>query len=174
MSTAAHAIDSVDEFRNPNVVKVVLDADGLALYFSRAPIPWWRDGLRAGRSRLPLPRCRAPLRHIGIYGYRAGFLRLFPALPQAPVEAARGAGAAARAVARPPDRGACDADGARPGRRHARGSGARARRCSQRADSGVSSAPGGRMLSSQRVSARRPRSMRPAAPRDSTTIRGHP
>jgi 3-deoxy-manno-octulosonate cytidylyltransferase (CMP-KDO synthetase) len=83
MSTAAHAIASVEEFANPNVVKVVLQADGLALYFSRAPIPWWRDGFAQGVTSLPQP---APLRHIGIYGYRAGFLRAFPRMPQAPVE----------------------------------------------------------------------------------------
>jgi 3-deoxy-manno-octulosonate cytidylyltransferase (CMP-KDO synthetase) len=83
MSTAAHAIDSVTEFTNPNVVKVVLDARQLAMYFSRAPIPWWRDGNTQGLTALPSP---APLRHIGIYGYRAGFLKLFPTLPQAPVE----------------------------------------------------------------------------------------
>jgi 3-deoxy-manno-octulosonate cytidylyltransferase (CMP-KDO synthetase) len=83
MSTAAHAIDSVADFINPNVVKVVLQADGLALYFSRAPIPWWRDGFAQGITALPQP---APLRHIGIYGYRAGFLREFPRMPQAPVE----------------------------------------------------------------------------------------
>jgi len=83
MSTAAHPIATVDEFRNPNVVKVVLQADGIALYFSRAPIPWWRDGFAAGITALPDP---APLRHIGIYGYRAGFLRAFPRMPQAPVE----------------------------------------------------------------------------------------
>jgi len=84
MSTAAHPIASVEEFRNPNVVKVVLQADGLAMYFSRAPIPWWRDGFAAGITALPDP---APLRHIGIYGYRAGFLRAFPRMAQAPVEA---------------------------------------------------------------------------------------
>lgn len=83
VSTAAHAIDDVAEFANPNVVKVVLQADGLALYFSRALIPWWRDGYAGGVLALPEPR---PLRHIGIYGYRAGFLRAFPQLPQAPVE----------------------------------------------------------------------------------------
>jgi 3-deoxy-manno-octulosonate cytidylyltransferase (CMP-KDO synthetase) len=83
MSTAAHPIASLEEFTSPNVVKVVLQADGIALYFSRAPLPWWRDGNAGGISALPEPR---PLRHIGIYGYRAGFLRRFPALPQAPVE----------------------------------------------------------------------------------------
>jgi 3-deoxy-manno-octulosonate cytidylyltransferase (CMP-KDO synthetase) len=83
MSTAAHPIASFAEFTNPNVVKVVLQADGLALYFSRAPIPWWRDGFAQGTQALPDP---APLRHVGIYGYRAGFLRAFPRMPQAPVE----------------------------------------------------------------------------------------
>ena len=83
MSTAAHAIGSVADFTNPNVVKVVLQANGLALYFSRAPIPWWRDGFASGVSALPEP---APLRHVGIYGYRARFLLDFPQLPAAPVE----------------------------------------------------------------------------------------
>jgi 3-deoxy-manno-octulosonate cytidylyltransferase (CMP-KDO synthetase) len=83
MSTAAHAIASVAEFTNPNVVKVVLQADGLALYFSRAPIPWWRDGFAQGVAALPSP---APLRHVGIYAYRAAFLRAFPRLAPAPVE----------------------------------------------------------------------------------------
>jgi 3-deoxy-manno-octulosonate cytidylyltransferase (CMP-KDO synthetase) len=83
MSTAAHPIASLADFTNPNVVKVVLQADGLALYFSRAPIPWWRDGFAQGVSALPDP---APLRHVGIYGYRAGFLREFPRMPAAPVE----------------------------------------------------------------------------------------
>ena len=82
MSTAAHTLDNWAEFVNPNVVKVVLDAQGFALYFSRAPIPHWRDP--KGELELPSP---APLRHIGIYGYRAGFLRQFPTLPQAPLEA---------------------------------------------------------------------------------------
>lgn len=83
MSTAAHAIDSVADFVNPNVVKVVLDAQQMALYFSRAPMPWWRDGNVQGITALPQP---APLRHVGIYGYRVGFLRQFPRLPQAPLE----------------------------------------------------------------------------------------
>jgi 3-deoxy-manno-octulosonate cytidylyltransferase (CMP-KDO synthetase) len=83
MSTAGHAIDSVEDLRNPNVVKVVCDARGRALYFSRAPIPWWRDGFADGVNALPEP---APLRHVGIYGYRAGFLRSFPTLSQAPIE----------------------------------------------------------------------------------------
>ncbi|MGO4395173.1 3-deoxy-manno-octulosonate cytidylyltransferase [Variovorax sp. M-6] len=86
MSTAAHAIDSLEEFVNPNVVKTVLDSAGNALYFSRAPIPWWRDGF-AGAGPTSLPSAPAPLRHIGIYGYRAGFVRGFPSLPPAPIEA---------------------------------------------------------------------------------------
>jgi 3-deoxy-manno-octulosonate cytidylyltransferase (CMP-KDO synthetase) len=84
MSTAAHVIDSLEEFRNPNVVKVVTDANNLAMYFSRAPIGWWRDGSTAGLPQLPLsPK---PLRHIGIYAYRVGFLKQFPTLPQADIE----------------------------------------------------------------------------------------
>ena len=83
MSTAVHPISDVAEFVNPNVVKAVLDAQGMALYFSRAPVPWWRDGFAAGVLQLGQP---APLRHIGIYGYRVAFLRQFPALAAAPVE----------------------------------------------------------------------------------------
>ncbi|BFO55960.1 MULTISPECIES: 3-deoxy-manno-octulosonate cytidylyltransferase [Comamonadaceae] len=90
MGTAAHAIHALEDFANPNVVKVVLDARGLAHYFSRAPIPharghadtaWWQGGL-AG-----VPAGFAPLRHIGIYSYRAAFVRAFSALPPAPTEA---------------------------------------------------------------------------------------
>ncbi len=83
MSTAAHPLHEVADFLNPNVVKVVLDARDLALYFSRAPIAWWRDGYAQGVQALATP---APLRHIGIYGYRVGFLRQFPQLAQAPIE----------------------------------------------------------------------------------------
>ena len=81
MSTAAHSIDAMADFLNPNVVKVVLDRNRSALYFSRAPIAWWRDGMATGA--LPSP---APLRHIGLYAYRAGFLRHFPALQASPLE----------------------------------------------------------------------------------------
>jgi 3-deoxy-manno-octulosonate cytidylyltransferase (CMP-KDO synthetase) len=83
MSTAAHAIDTSDEYDNPNVVKVVLDAAGRALYFSRAPIPWWRDARASGSAALP---AAAPLRHIGLYAYQAGFLRRFPQLAISPLE----------------------------------------------------------------------------------------
>jgi len=84
MATVAHAIDELAEFSNPNVVKVVLDAAGRALYFSRAPIAWWRDGFAHGITALPT--APAPLRHVGLYAYRAGFLRRFPTLPPAPLE----------------------------------------------------------------------------------------
>lgn len=84
MSTAAHPVGSMEDYLNPNVVKVVLNARSLALYFSRAPIAWWRDGhVGHGFRSLPSP---VPLRHIGLYAYRAGFLRLFPRLPPAPLE----------------------------------------------------------------------------------------
>ena len=84
MATVAHAIGDVAEFVNPNVVKVVLDAAGRALYFSRAPIGWWRDGFADGIQHLPAQP--PPLRHVGLYAYRAGFLRRFPALSVAPLE----------------------------------------------------------------------------------------
>ena len=80
MATAAHAIESHADFVNPNVVKVVVDAAGRALYFSRAPIPHRRD------ASGPNARHLAPLRHIGIYAYRAGFLRRFPTLAASPLE----------------------------------------------------------------------------------------
>jgi 3-deoxy-manno-octulosonate cytidylyltransferase (CMP-KDO synthetase) len=83
MSTLAHAIDDVEEFVSPHVVKVVLDARDTALYFSRAPIAWWREGFGNGISKLPSP---APLRHVGLYAYRVHFLRVFPQLAQAPIE----------------------------------------------------------------------------------------
>ncbi|RRD65543.1 3-deoxy-manno-octulosonate cytidylyltransferase [Comamonadaceae bacterium OH2310_COT-174] len=92
MGTAAHAIDNVQDFLNPNVVKLVLDARGCAQYFSRAPIPHYRDARQAhwwadaNQPYSPDARLHAPLRHIGIYSYRAGFLKAFPQLPPAPTE----------------------------------------------------------------------------------------
>ena len=83
VATAAHAIEDEADFRNPNVVKVVCDAEGRALYFSRAPIPWWRDGSAPGQAALPpVPAWR----HIGLYAYRAATLRRFPTLSPAPLE----------------------------------------------------------------------------------------
>jgi 3-deoxy-manno-octulosonate cytidylyltransferase (CMP-KDO synthetase) len=65
-------------------VKVVLDATGAALYFSRAPIPWARDAFAAARDALP---AGLPIyRHYGLYAYRTSFLRVFPQLPVAPIE----------------------------------------------------------------------------------------
>ncbi len=86
MSTASHAIDSVADYLNPNVVKVVTDKHGLALYFSRAPIAWERDAVRNGQGQITTLGVPVPQRHIGIYAYRVGFLRQFPTLAQAPIE----------------------------------------------------------------------------------------
>ncbi|UXY14734.1 3-deoxy-manno-octulosonate cytidylyltransferase [Chitiniphilus purpureus] len=84
MATAAHPIDAAADFHNPNVVKVVCDAAGHAQYFSRAPIPWDRDGFAATPGSLPRG---GALRHIGLYAYRAGFLRTYRTLEAAPLEA---------------------------------------------------------------------------------------
>jgi len=78
IATACHAIHDEDSMRNPNIVKTVLDKQGNALYFSRAPIPFPRD---AFTRHLPLPADLPVLRHIGIYAYRAGFLRAYGRLP---------------------------------------------------------------------------------------------
>ena len=83
VATAAHELFDAAELANPNVVKVVCDREDRALYFSRAPIPWWRDGSTAGSPGLGSV---APLRHIGIYAFRAGFLRRFPGLAVSPLE----------------------------------------------------------------------------------------
>jgi len=84
IATAAHAISDAQEFFNPNVVKVVCDGGGFAHYFSRAPVPYARDAFATGRQVLP-PGFPA-LRHIGIYAYRAGFLRRYAVLQPAPTE----------------------------------------------------------------------------------------
>ena len=84
IATAAHAIDDIVEFMNPNVVKVVADAAGRALYFSRAPMPWHRDGFAADRQVLPAGF--GARRHIGLYAYRVSFLRRYGQLAPAPIE----------------------------------------------------------------------------------------
>lgn len=84
MSTLATAIADVGELLDPNVVKLVRGDDGHALYFSRAPIPWPRDAF--ARDRDNLPEGGPWLRHIGIYGYRAGFLRRFAKMPPGRLE----------------------------------------------------------------------------------------
>jgi 3-deoxy-manno-octulosonate cytidylyltransferase (CMP-KDO synthetase) len=84
IATACHPIRNAAEMFNPGVVKVVLDSAGLARYFSRAPIPWARDAFAQSTGSLPsgLP-CQ---RHIGIYAYRARFLRIYPNLAPSPLE----------------------------------------------------------------------------------------
>lgn len=84
MATAAHAILDETEVFNPNVVKVVLDKMGRALYFSRATIPWHRDGF--AQTTQVLPAGYAPLRHIGLYAYNNAFLQAYPALAVSPLE----------------------------------------------------------------------------------------
>jgi 3-deoxy-manno-octulosonate cytidylyltransferase (CMP-KDO synthetase) len=84
MATCAHPIEEVADTFNPNVVKVVLDKAGRALYFSRATIPWARDAFAASRDTLPAGY--APLRHIGLYAYRNDFLQAYPGLEQSPLE----------------------------------------------------------------------------------------
>lgn len=82
MATLAVPVHSAEEAFNPNAVKVVMDARGYALYFSRATIPWDRD--RFARSREAIGDTL--LRHIGIYGYRAGFIRRYISWPASPLE----------------------------------------------------------------------------------------
>ena len=84
MATAVHPITTAQVFFDPNVVKVVIDTDGYAQYFSRAPIPYARDAFAQSRAHLP-PELPA-LRHIGIYAYRVGFLREYAALSPTPAE----------------------------------------------------------------------------------------
>lgn len=82
MSTLAHAIDNAADWRSPHVVKVVLDAANRASYFSRASIPVWRDGPADQLPPYPV------WRHVGLYAYRVGFLKVFPKLSPAPTELA--------------------------------------------------------------------------------------
>ena len=85
MATACHPLTSAADMFNPNIVKVVLDRRDTALYFSRATVPWARDAFAAGiNSAIP---AGLPIhRHMGIYAYRAGFLKAFPRLSPAPIE----------------------------------------------------------------------------------------
>ncbi|MBB3119579.1 3-deoxy-manno-octulosonate cytidylyltransferase [Pseudoduganella violacea] len=87
MATCAHPLhDAADAF-NPNVVKVVLDKQERALYFSRATIPWHRDAFAAGRAETAaLPAGYVPFRHIGLYAYRNDFLQAYPKLEASPLE----------------------------------------------------------------------------------------
>ena len=83
MATLAHPIHDHADFVNPNVVKVVTDEAGYAAYFSRAPIPWPRDAFAVQQ---PMPHALGALRHIGLYAYRAGFLRTYAGLAPSPLE----------------------------------------------------------------------------------------
>jgi 3-deoxy-manno-octulosonate cytidylyltransferase (CMP-KDO synthetase) len=83
IATACHPLHDKASMLNPNVVKVVTDKAGYALYFSRAPIPYPRDAFAAGED---LPSGLPCFRHIGIYAYRADFLRAYSSLPQAGIE----------------------------------------------------------------------------------------
>ena len=83
MATLAHPIHDHADFINPNVVKVVVDEAGYALYFSRAPIPWPRDAFAVQQT---MPHELGALRHIGLYAYRAGFLRTYASLAASPLE----------------------------------------------------------------------------------------
>lgn len=83
IATACHPIHDEASMRNPNIVKAVIDKDGNALYFSRAPIPWPRDAFAGGHG---LPQTVPVLRHIGLYAYRASFLRLYGQLAPAAIE----------------------------------------------------------------------------------------
>ena len=84
MGTLASRIDQIDDFHNPNVVKVVKNQSGFALYFSRAPIPWPRD-LSPDQLAVALPQLGL-LRHTGLYIYRRELLLDYPFWPKTPLE----------------------------------------------------------------------------------------
>lgn len=84
IATVAHPIHSAEVFFNPNVVKVVCAENGDALYFSRAPIPYARDHFAQDKSTLA--EGQPALRHVGLYAYRAGFLKAYPSLAPSPLE----------------------------------------------------------------------------------------
>ena len=85
VATLYEPITNLEDFRNPNIVKTVADQQGMALYFSRAPVPWPRD-LFAQEGSVTLPKDFPSRRHIGIYAYRAALLDRFVTWPQAPLE----------------------------------------------------------------------------------------
>jgi 3-deoxy-manno-octulosonate cytidylyltransferase (CMP-KDO synthetase) len=84
VATLSEPVIAAEDFRNPNIVKVVTDREGYALYFSRAPIPWPRDHFQAGAHDLPAGL--HPRRHIGLYAYRVANLKRFVSWPPAPPE----------------------------------------------------------------------------------------
>lgn len=83
IATACHAIRDKETMLNSNVVKVVMDLHGYALYFSRAPIPYHRDAFAQSQG---LPEGMLVYRHVGIYAYRASFLHDYANLTPAPIE----------------------------------------------------------------------------------------
>ena len=86
MATLATPVEDAATLADPNAVKIVRAASGDALYFSRAPVPWPRDAWSTEAGRAALPPGGHWLRHIGIYAYRAGFLKRFATLPPTPLE----------------------------------------------------------------------------------------
>lgn len=86
IATLCEPIDDLQSLLNPNVVKVVSDARGHALYFSRAPIPWPRDQFSDDAGRQRMPEGFSWQRHIGIYAYRVKLLNDFVTWPPAPLE----------------------------------------------------------------------------------------
>ncbi|MFA7290666.1 MAG: 3-deoxy-manno-octulosonate cytidylyltransferase [Rhodocyclaceae bacterium] len=86
IATVAHPVAEAADFFNPNVVKVVCRADGDALYFSRAPIPYARDQFAREGGGETLPAGLPALRHIGLYAYRASFLQAYARLSPSPIE----------------------------------------------------------------------------------------
>ncbi|MBK7357010.1 3-deoxy-manno-octulosonate cytidylyltransferase [Propionivibrio sp.] len=86
ITTLAHPLEHAADFQNPNVVKVVCKADGDALYFSRAPIPYPRDHFARVPGKETLPARIPAFRHIGLYAYRVRFLRAFSRLTPSPLE----------------------------------------------------------------------------------------
>ena len=86
ISTLCEPIESVEALMNPNVVKVVTDREGMALYFSRAPIAWPRDAMIKNAELTELPDSFNWRRHIGMYAYRVRFLNDYVSWPPAPIE----------------------------------------------------------------------------------------
>jgi len=82
MATLCEKITIAEQLENPNVVKVIMDMNNTAIYFSRSVIPWCGKAVELTIEELPLQ----PYRHIGIYAYRAGFLKIYASLPHCPLE----------------------------------------------------------------------------------------
>lgn len=83
LATLCHPVHALEDWLNPNIVKLVMDRSHYALYFSRAPIPWLRDASTRAQPQLP---AQLAYRHIGLYAYRVSALARFSALPPSPLE----------------------------------------------------------------------------------------